>query len=345
VRPPSDRGIALVASVFVLVVVAALVAGLFFAALQEFRIGQNNVQAERAFDAAEAGLDATLARWDAARLNRLATNETAGFSGSLPGGTGDYTGIVQRLNAQLFLIKSTGQDGSGASQRTLGVLARASPFPLAVAAALAASGQVTIGASGLVDGVDRTPEGWSCPTPRDTVAGVLLGDIRRLSLVGCAAEGCIRGNPGVREDAALGSPMPVLGETGWSDLASQAETVLSSGSAPRPAPVAASPVVYVAGDLELAGGHGQGILLVAGNLVVDGDASLDGIVAVRGTLTMRGAGGRIIGAALVGGAEVGGGADRGQSLVAYSGCAVRLALAAAGPARALRQRAWAELFR
>lgn len=344
-RPPPDRGIALAASVFVLVVVAALVAGFFFAALQEFRIGQNSVQAERAFDAAEAGLDATLARWDVARLNRLAANETAAFSGSLPSGTGKYSGVVQRLNAQLFLISSTGQDGSGSSQRTLGVLARLSPFRVAVTAALAAGGQVTIGASGLVDGEDGNPEGWDCAMPRDTLAGIVMGDVRRLSLAACAAEGCIRGSPGVREDTTLqGSPVPILGEAGWTSLASRADTVLADGAVPRLAPVAASPIVYVPGDLQLAGGDGQGILLVQGDLVVDGGAKLFGIVAVRGRLTIRGAGGRITGAVLAGGAEVGSGPGQGPAIVAYSGCAVRLALAAAGLARPLRQRAWGYLY-
>jgi hypothetical protein len=336
-----QRGIALVASMFVLVVLAALLTGLFYAGLQEFRIGRNTVLDQRAFNAAEAGLDATLARWDAARLNRLGPNDSAAFSGSLPRGTGSYSGTVLRLNDWLFLIRSTGTDGSGTSQRTLAVVARLAPLQLASAAALGVGGKVSIGAAGLVDGLGVDPDGGTCPRRRTPASGLVVGDMGNLSMAECPTGSCARGSPPVREDPAVGlSPVPFLGEVSWASLAGSADTILPGGPSWLPGPV--SPVVYAAGDLSVNGGGGEGVLLVQGNLVLDGGTRLVGLVAVRGTLVVRG-GAWITGAVLAGAAVVGGQDGEGRTVVAYSGCAVERALAAAAQARRLRERAWTEL--
>jgi hypothetical protein len=123
-RATGERGFALAVAIFALVVIAALIAGVVFAARQEMRIGENSISAQRAFDAADAGINDAIANWNIAAWNSLADNGTAPLSGSLPGGTGSWTGTIRRMNQQLFFVQVTGTDRNGVATRTLGALSR-----------------------------------------------------------------------------------------------------------------------------------------------------------------------------------------------------------------------------
>jgi hypothetical protein len=339
------RGAALAAAVYVLLVLGVLIAAVSFAALQEYRVGSNSVRSRRAIDAAEAGLEATLAGWKAAGLSRMATGGTASISGTLPAGSGAYGGFVRSLNPRLFLINSTGADASGLARRTLAVVARLSPVRVAVAAALTVGGTVRVGASGLVDGLGADPDGWSCPDAPDTVAGVLLAAPDRLTLEECESGGCVRGDPAVGEDPALlGAVVPVIGESGWASLAGAADVDLPPGAFLGSPADTALTVLHALGDLEIGGGERRGVLLVDGDLVLGGGVRFLGLVVVRGTLRFRDAGGSVAGAVLAGAADLGGGGASGPRGVAFSSCALARALAAAGTVSALPERAWAELF-
>ena len=122
--PQREHGFALVGAVFALVIIAALVAGGFFAARQELNVGRSSQTYQRAFDAAEAGLNSTVATWSTGTLNVLAVGDSATFTATMPSNTGSYTAVVRRLNDELFLIRSVGQDPSGGSQRTLATITR-----------------------------------------------------------------------------------------------------------------------------------------------------------------------------------------------------------------------------
>lgn len=334
-----DRGIALAAAVFALVLLAALLAGLWFGAFQEYRAGMNVVRDRRAFDAAEAGLDATLAGWHAGALNRLAVSDSAMFSGLLDGGTAEYSGLVQRLGPWLFLIRSTGLDASGSSRRTLGVVARLVPLRLRVKAALVASGPVRIDAGAQVDAL-VADTGGACAGP-SPAAGVVLGDAADLVMSGCTAGSCLRGNPAWSVDTALrNSPVPLLGEGGWTSLMSVADT-LGYGNVPS----SASPVWYAPGDYSppLETGAGPVVLLVRGDLVMETGVRLSGLAVVRGRLIMRGAGGSFVGSVLAGGAELSA-LSGSQAGLVHSPCAVERALLAAAPAKPLTERSWTALY-
>jgi len=339
--PRRERAIALPAAIFVLMVVSALVGAIFYAALQEYRIGRNDGGALRAFQAAESGLDATLAGWDAARLNPLGAGEASVSSGALPAGTGTWVASVLRLNAREFLVRSTGTARGGAAWRTLAVVARLAPLRLSLPGAVAASGSVTVGAGGLVDGAGGD-EGPDCPAP-DTVAGLVVVDTARVSTGACGS-GCVRGAPPILADPTL-APLPVLGDSGEARLARLATIILPPGAV-RALPSAAESalVVHATGDLRITGGSWTGILLVDGDLRLDGAARLAGLVAVWGRLIIGGAGARISGAALAGGVELGGGLPGAEAAVVYSPCAVRRALLAVAPPQRLPERAWAEVF-
>jgi hypothetical protein len=373
-----SAGFALPAALFSLIVIAALAAGAFFAALQEVRIGRNSRRGEAAFGAAEAGLSRALADGLAGGWGAMRVGDSAAFAGSLPAGTGRFAGTVLRLNGQLFLIRSTGSDAAGESQRSVATLARLGASKGRLAAALAARGPVEIDGSSLLDGRDTSPPGWTdCPAAgSDTVAGLTvpaLADL--LPGAGCAGQSCIAGAPPVLETAAVGgSALLRAGEWDWPTLARLAAKIYPAGgagtpvtpapagtdslcdrSAPgnwgepaRPAAVAACrgyfPVILANGDLTIAGGRGQGVLLVAGDLTVTGGAEFDGPVLVRGSLRAVGAGARFYGGVVA--ANQGGGVSahlEGVSIT-YSGCALHAALGPVAPVRALRERAWADLF-
>ena len=331
------RVIALAAAVFTLVALAALLAGLWFAAFQEYRVGGSMVRDRRAFDAAEAGLDGAVAGWDPRALNRLGAGDSVPFTGSLSDVGASYSGSVRPLGPQLFLIRSTGVAGS--SRRTLGVVARLAPLGLARMAALVASRQVRIGAGALVDGLagDSSP---SCAGPPWPAVGVILGSAADLA-VSCPGGGCLGGDPASSVDSAVrNQSVPLLGETGWESLIAAADTIIPGGS-----PSSSSLIGFAPGDLSLPAGPGSapGVLLVQGDLLIETGARLTGLVVVRGRLIMRGAGGRIAGSAIAGGADLSA-FPGAQSALVYSQCAVDRALAAAAPARPLRERSWTAIY-
>jgi len=333
-----ERGIALAAAVFVLVALAALLAGLWYAALQEYRVGANVVSDRRAFDAAEAGIDAELAGWDAAALNRLAVNDTAVFSGSLGGGATGYVGVVRRLGSDLFIIESAGRDARGLSQRTIGALARLAPLRLGLDAALISAGPVRIGRGALVDALSGDSASGCAAPPAG--AGVMLGDSADLVLSDCPAGTCLRGNPALGVDPSLRHlAAPLLGESGWSALVAHSDTI-AGGAFPT------SPAWYARGDLSLPAGAvvGPVVLLVEGDLLIEAGARFAGLAVVRGRLIMRGSGGSIAGSVIAGGADLSALGEAHATLV-FNPCAIGSALGAAAPAQALPERSWVAIYR
>lgn len=364
------RGFALPAVLFALLVLAGLVAGAFFAALQELRIGISAQREQRAFDAAESGLGATLGQWDATRLDALAPGDSAITSATLPSGSGTYTTAVYRLSDALFLIRAVGHDPAAASQRAVGAVARLEPAALDARAAAMVRGRLEIADQSLVDGADRIPPGWDCPAgAADTIAGAATPDSTLLD-VHCTIGLCLRGQPRVLVMSSLTTDAALFAAAGldWDALASQATIVLEDGVVGEPGPagtaatcdarpfnwgeparpavvpscVAYRPIVLARGDLTVAGGRGQGILLVEGDLAFGGGFEFRGMVAVRGRLS--GAGGALWGAVLVGDRGDAGSTLRGRSELAHSVCAAGLALKSNAPARLLGRRGWAELF-
>jgi hypothetical protein len=115
-----ERGMALPLSMFVLVVMSTAVGAAFVVALLEQRLGRNMLYAVQAAAAADAGVAAALAGWDATGAIALAPGATAALPGGTLPGPAAYALAFTRLNAELFLIRSEGTrlDAAG------GVLAR-----------------------------------------------------------------------------------------------------------------------------------------------------------------------------------------------------------------------------
>lgn len=379
-RAPSGRrgrrarpgGFALVTALLALVVVGALAAAALFAALQEARLGRNGRAARIAFDAAEAGLAAALADGRAGAWSALVVGDSLAYAGPWGAMGGRYEVRVLRLNGRLFLLGSTGVAAGEGSEQRLGVLARLGPSPVRTLAALVAGGVVEVDGASSLDGRNGDPPGWTgcAGAAHDSVAGLALPDASALAAgAGCELGQCLAGTPPLLAQAALRDSIP------WGrreELVRRATLVLPAGSVVTPVPVggAAScdrtrpdnwgeperpagvagcagyfPIVLAQGDLTLAGGRGEGTLIVEGDLTVTGDARFAGAVLVGGSLRASGAGGRIFGGAVVEGRGGGVAAHLEAFSVGFSACALGLAAASVGPVSALPERSWATLYR
>ena len=118
---------ALLAAMFALAVIGALVAGSFFVGRLEQQSGQNVFFATQAREAAESGLAAAVL--DAAALESLqAGGPPLDLGVAAVGETGTVHTTVSRLTARLFLLRARGlrHDAAGGSlaTRTLGLLLR-----------------------------------------------------------------------------------------------------------------------------------------------------------------------------------------------------------------------------
>jgi hypothetical protein len=370
-----ERGFALAGAVFALVIIAALVAGAFFAARQELSVGRNTQTFQRAFDAAEAGLDNTIATWNVGTLNSIAIGDSTTLGGTLPNNGGSYRAVVRRLNDELFLIRSVGQDPSGGAQRSLAALTRLQRIEMDFNASLTTRGDLKIGGSSFIDGVDQNPTGWSCPLGAlDTLPGILTKDSSQISTSGCGGYNCVRGDPKIEEDPTINdSTFFKFGDLDWNELTAMATKTYPPGSVGPlgPAPVGTTttcdmsslnnwgeprippivtgcqyyfPIIYVPGNLKLTGGVGQGILLVGGDLDVQGGAEFYGPVIVRGNLTTQGTGGHFNGGVMAANVNLDLTSVLGDAVITFSSCAIARALQYNAPGRMLAQRSWAELL-
>lgn len=119
---------ALPLALLALIVMGALVAGGFSAALLEQRLGRNTLYALQAQSAAEAGVAAVMNGWEGYGLELLAPGDSATLPASSLPGLAAYSPTVSRLNAALFLVRVTGVRGDAAggelARREVGLLVR-----------------------------------------------------------------------------------------------------------------------------------------------------------------------------------------------------------------------------
>ena len=163
----SERGIALPVALFGLVVVGALVAGIFFTARTEVRSGENVMSGARAMEAAQAGLQMGYPKVIRA-AGALSNGQTAALPKTQLGTTRSfYQDSVTRLNKFMFLLRSRGTyepNGQVLASRTLGMLVKRYVPEVNVNASLIVRGPATASGSSTLNGHDAPPPGWTdCP--------------------------------------------------------------------------------------------------------------------------------------------------------------------------------------
>ncbi len=337
-----NRGVALPIVIFVLAMLGGLVSAAFWSGVLDHRMGRAALDVQHALGLAESAVADPLANWDAGGYAAVPVG--MGVTDTVRWESGAIKSVtrVRRLGVGLFLIGADGLGRSGAVVHA-GVLVRLEPWGTPAVAPVLANGSVKVGPLAEVR-VDATGSERGCTSLRESEPDTKFGFGSRDTLeledfsrwVGRATK---RVAPGRYVDIG-----PVLREgvchaaepRNWGD-----PTAESGCGSYRP-------VVYVAGDLTVLGGLGQGVLLVGGDLDIRGGFWFEGLILVAGSLRATVGAPRIEGAVqagLVGGGGGGGGGGDairlgGRALVVYSRCAVDMALLASGRPVPIGSRGW-----
>jgi type II secretory pathway pseudopilin PulG len=376
----TERGMALPAAIFALVVIGALVAGALFAGTQEQRVAENTRRATQSFGVADAGVAEVLRQWNPATRNTrpiYPLDSQRVDSTVTPNGSGSYGGYVYKLNPNLYLIDMTGRDfassrgvlqGGGARQR-LGMITRIRPVDMNIRASLTTMGSVAIKGNSEIDGNDATPTGWTdCSAPDTNVAGVRNNG----GSVTAQGNADLFGNPPVSADPGLGSStFTQFGDVSYDQLAAAANITLPGGTiSTAPAVVGTNcnktlltnwgdgmnpnapcgsyfPIIHMTGSTHLNGVQGQGILLIDGDLTVAGSYQFFGIVIVKGKLETAGGGAteaHFYGAVMAQNIDLDIQSVAGKATLQYSKCAITKALQNTSTVAMMRSRGWVQLF-
>jgi hypothetical protein len=378
-RSRNRPGFALAIALGAIVIIGAIITGMFFASTQEYRMSRNSAMQARALTTAEYGMNSIMmpGQWNTAW--NMGVNGLLATTVYLPGDGGLDTVRVSKLADNMFLLTSTGRVGpaSGAQARhRLGALVTLAIPQLNMLGALTTKGDFKIGGSSLLSGVDNPIPGWDCPPAGASVPGIALPDPTKITTSGCSSLSCISGSPKVSQNAAAANDSTYFNYGAgldWSKLTAMATKTYSSGSnlnglgatvsgglcntadannwgdplhtTPALAPCQPYfPIIYAQGNLKINGGEGQGILLVEGDLTVTGGMEFFGPVIVKGSLNTTGTGGHFNGGVMAANVDLELSTLLGNAVVNFSSCALNRALAGTATPMFVARRSWTELY-
>lgn len=367
----NERGVALVVAMLGLMLMGALVTATFAAGLFESRVAENARRVNQAFAMAELGLSETVGAWNAGAWNDLDVLDSAVVTGAALNG-GRYSGYVQRLNQEIFVVEIMGRDPVDGARQQVASFVKLTFPDFNIRGALTTRGPTKVGGSAEIDGNDWTPAGWStCDAAGDPLAGIVMSDATELEYAGCPDGSCIRGSPPVMEDPVINDEtFAQFGDMDWDDLTALATKTLPPGTYTGVAPSYDGaglcntsdpknwgdpldetsncgpyrPIIHIQGSATVNGNYGQGILLVDENLSVQGGFQFYGVVIVKGYVKTTGTGGHVNGALMAANVDLDQTTVLGDALVQYSSCAIDMALHASAPGRLLRSRGWVAAY-
>ena len=365
--PCDERGLALVLSLIAMVVIAALISGVFVASRMEMAGGRSAIRATQATEAAEAGLNDMVANWSVA-YNTHAIDADVAFPSVMVGPGGRYSQVLTRMRGGKYLLRVRGDQlgaaGNVIATRYLGRYLRLAIPSLDIQAALTAQDGITAGGNIDITGFDTVPPNWSGCAPGVDKAGARSGQ----TVTAHGASSVVGTPPEIEDDATL---VDSVFTTPFNSLQAMATLTLPAGTytgmtptvtgSPSRCDVANSnnwgeplappaggvvspcqgyfPIIYSPGNMVVNTGRGQGILLVAGDLNVQGNFVFDGIVIVLGSLQTAGTGNKVTGAVLTAGTST---SIVGNPDILYSSCAIARALQFSVRAEPLRDRSWVQ---
>ncbi len=184
----NERGMALALTLFALVIIGVLVAGSFFIGRTEQQTGSNVIWAGQAQEAAEAGIADVIANWDLVVFNAMVPGDQVALPTTQADAVGSplvvFTDTLQRINEELFLLRSTGErrtpGGQVLSSVRLGQLMRLAKPTFAVNAAVTVTNPIKLNGNAFgVSGFNDNPPGWGAgecapldPGNSDDVVGI-----------------------------------------------------------------------------------------------------------------------------------------------------------------------------
>ena len=278
----------------------------------------------------------------------------------------------------------TSAGGATLAERTVATLARLTYASATANAAVTAGKTVNFnGVAFEVDGNDEVPAGWT-GEPGCTTGAAKAGVRTAQSVTANSQQDAkITGDPAqVENDPTVTSDFfNMFGDVTFDELKKQADIVLPStspynGSAPSLTAtnpqrcntanqmnwgephrlgdasfvsqcVNYFPILYGSGSQTklAAGGRGQGLLLVEGDLEISGGFEWTGLIVAKGGLKIVGNGNKITGALLAQDVAVD---DQnvisGNSTLQFSSCALSKAIKGSANARPLSQRSWVQVY-
>jgi hypothetical protein len=331
-------GFAVATALFALVVVGALAMGTLFAATYELRSGSAAIHQARAVMAAELGVEQTIATWNREWNGALARGYGRTLTLSTPEGA-HLTARLTRLADELFLVASEARAGP-ARRQVARVVMLDTGDPL-ILAALGARAVVDASASAGIDGSDRAPVAWDCPSSGAALPPFIVADTSALLRFGQFDWDELVEGANARTTTRVSgiAPRSTDEECDTTDPDNWGEPARSNGG------VCTSyyPVIHAPGDLIIDGGRGQGLLLVEGDLTLQGGFEFFGVVLVRGGLLSGPGGARVTGTVSI--------ATQGEAepvlggiAIDFSRCAARKALLGIAVPVPVTERSWHEGF-
>jgi len=282
------RGFAVATALFALMVIGAVAVGSLFAATRELRAGSESIHQTRAIMAAELGVEQTLSSWSTGWNGAFGRGYGRTWMFTTPEGA-DVAVTLTRLADDVFLV--TSEAGAGPARRQVARVVRLDVADPPLFAALAARIPLDPGTG--VDGTDHSPLQWDCPEASGGIAQFVVADTNSLLRFGqfdwltLTELATTRVGP-----LAIGAaPRFTDEECDTSDQLNWGEPMRSNGGACT----GYFPVIHAAGDLVIAGGRGQGVLVVDGDLTLGGGFEFYGAVLVRGALLAGPGGARLTG--------------------------------------------------
>ncbi len=328
-RPAS--GFALPLAVFALAVVGALVGAAFWLGVAERRAGSAVMALPRALGEAERAMHDRLVSWPSG-LNTLPVGSEASDTAFWSEGGVRSVTTVRRLGPATFLVTGVGHSENRAARQTASRLVRLEMPDLPAREPLVAAGPVALGPHARVDPAEAASESACASGGRSGVAEEATAGRHYEDVSVWASRANHVLPPGTY---SLIGPSSSDGDCRTSDSRNWGDP-----RAPISACGAYRPVIFVIGDVTLAGGIGQGVLAVDGNLTVTGGFEFHGLVLVTGRLVADRAGVHIVGAVQVGDPQRGQVELHGRSRVLHSPCALLRAVAPWSRAVPLRRRSW-----
>ena len=238
------RGMALPATIFLLILVGAVVAAGFFLGIQNERAGDNTRRLQQSFAVAELGAFEQIRSWNAG-WNSIAVYPASGGSPSISqasvSGVGSYAGKLFHLNTSQYLIDITGGDTrsqsgdfpAGGARQRIGLLVRKFPSLAAVKAAYVNGGGVGKFRGGYrITGNDSTISGWTGCTDQGIIPGFETSDTTAYKADGNSFSNVV-GTPPVAQNTALTpEALDTIGNTGltYEDLVAMATLTLPGTS-------------------------------------------------------------------------------------------------------------------
>ena len=312
------RGIALLAALAVMALVALLVVG----ALASSTLAQRGSRLAHTdallTSATDFGINTLLADPVGYDLAELPLGRARIVSVPMPGtrGVALEVAATRLRDGVLWFVATASLGGLDQGQRRFNLVARFAPVGPRPVAAVVSRGTVSIGPNVTLS-IDTTPEP-DCAEP--PVADIVVP-------------------PGVGTtgtDSATVAHLQIAADSATYYLSGSQLTVLDG----------AANVRHVRGDTAIVSGSFNGILLVDGSLTIAGPFTANGLIVAAGPIDAR-AGGFVMSGAVMSFAAPAAGRsaiDLASASIQYSACAVARALRMAVPPRPVHQRSWAELF-